>query len=333
MGSTKNSSISFLIVMSILFGPFLRAQYTIEDVDYWIEHKPYQDPKSVDSILIWSNQLEQAGLKLPYPRGVYYANRFRAFYYDYQGDMATSIDLLLQFLRGAQDANHQEDITSAISDLIYMYITIDQYEKAKPLLINVIENAKSNRLNQKQLSAFYNNLGIVYKRSEDLDSAVWAYNHSLEIKESIGDSRGLLDLKINLSSLYEALGQYDKTIQMSQENLQALGPEGSTQDIIHNLSNLSAGLSGKGNYSDAELILLRADSIASSIENTILQEQTNRSLSSFYDRTGQHDKAYARLLTSTSLKSELLNEQSNLQLGALREEYEAEKRTLENKQL
>ena len=65
----------------------------------------------------------------------------------------------------------------------------------------------------------------------------------------------------------------------------------------------------------------------------MLQEQISRKLSSFYNLTGQHNQAYDQLLQSTNFKSKLLNEQSNKQIASLREEYEAEKRELENTHL
>lgn len=324
---------NYIVIFLIGIGPYLHAQLTIEDIDDWIENKPYQDPKLVDSILIWSAQLEEAGGKLGYARGVYYAERFRGFHHDFNGDIDKGINSCLKFLRGAQESNHQIDITSAISDLVYTYITIGQHDKAKPLLLKVINDAKTNNLDQKQLSAYHNNLGIVYKRTGQLDSAAWAYNKSLLIKEAIGDDRGLMDLKINLSSLYEALGDYEKTITLSKENLKALGKDGNAQDIIHNLSNLASGLSNTGRNKEAEEQLIKADSISTSLDNIHLKEQTSKQLSIFYYHTKQHDKAYEELLKSTTLKSEILNEQSNLQIGELRESYEAEKRELENEQL
>jgi len=333
MASSKIRPYVLLALVMSLAIPHNYAQVTTDLVDSWIETKPYQDAKSVDSILIWADQLTAAGEELTYVRGIYYADRFRAFYYDYKGDIATSIDFYLQFLRGAQDADHQVDITSAISDLVYTYITIGQYDKAKPLLLNVIEDAKTNGLNQKQLSAFYNNLGIVYKRDEQIDSAAWAYNKSLVIKENIGDERGLMDLKINLSSLYESLDEYDKTIQLSQENLESLGKDGNSADIIRNTINVASGLNGLQKYSEAELKFLFADSIANSTDNVMMQELTSSTLSTFYNDKGRYDKAYEQLKKSTALKSKLINEQSNLQIGELREAYEAEKRELENKQL
>ncbi len=306
---------------------------TEQQVDDWIKSKPVTDPKSVDSILIWVEVLEKIGAEISYERCNSHADRFRAFYHDYKGDIASSIDYSLKFLGSARAANHQMDINTAISDLVYIYVTIGQYDKAKTLLVNVIEDAKSNEQDPKQLSSFYNNLGIIYKRAEQLDSAAWAYNKSRVIKESIGDTKGLLDLKINLSSLYEKLGEYDKTVQLSRENLTAIGPEGSAQDIIHNMNNLAAGLLGKRNYKEAEEYLLIADSIATSLDNAQLQDQTSNTLSLFYNQIGQHEKAYEQLLKSTTIRSKVLNEEANIQIASLREAYEAEKRELENKQL
>ena len=333
MVSAKRRYLLVTVILLYFSTSSIHAQSTSDIIDHTIESKPYQDPKSMDSIIIWSDQLEQAGRSQQNSRGIYYANRFRGFYYDYKGDMTTSVDYFLKFLRGAQDAKHQVDVTSAISDLVYMYITLGQYEKAKPLLTNVIKEAQQNNLNQKQLSSFYNNLGIVYKRETKIDSAAWAYNKSLEIKESINDTRGLMDLKINLSSLYSSLGDHDRTIALSQENLESLGDDGNSSDIILNLLNVAAGHTGKEEYNKANAYYVKADSLAMSMDNLMQQELTSRSLSTFHNQTGRYKQAYEQLLKSTNLKSELFNEQSNTQIATLREEYEAEKRELENIQL
>jgi len=309
------------------------AQTTSVAIDKWIETLPYDNPVKSDSILYWADLIEQESEKIEYQRGVNYAQRFRAYYYHFEGDVAKATELYLIFLNDSKRINHLQDEMSAISDLVYTYISIGQLDKAKPLLLETIKNTNDDEVNPKQLSSFYNNLGIVYRQSQEIDSAAWAYNQSLRIKEAIGDQKGLVSLRINLSSLYTKLGKYQEAIQLAERNLTYLGVDGNPSDIIYNLINRAAGLFELGELGLAEKNALKAVTLADSIGDINLQQLSINSLSSVYQKSGQYEKAYNNLLLSQEIKSQIFDEQSNVKITELRELYEAERREQDNKYL
>ena len=324
----------FMILLLIMGWHFaVIAQVSSSVIDQWIDEIPFSNPANVDSIMIWADQLESESRKIAYQRGVYYAKRLRAFYYDFSGDITKATELYLSYLKDSRDAGYLDDEVSGISDLVYTYIKIGQNDKAKSLLVQTINHTNRADISPKLLSSFYNNLGIVYSRSDQIDSAAWAYDQALLLKEEVGDEKGLSDLKINLSSLYVKLGQYRRSINLSEENLKYFRESGDSSDVIYTLINLAAGLYEIGEVKEAESKLKESVTLAENLGDRSLLQQCMLSLSSLYEKSGQFEKAFNSFLESEQIKSSLFDEQSNIRIAELRELYEAEKREQDNRLL
>jgi len=104
------------------------AQVSSEVIDSWIDEWPYDNPAKSDSILLWADKIETESSNIEYQRGVNYALRFRAYFHHFAGDLSKATDLYLSFLKASKNINHLKDELSAISDLVYTYISIDKPE-------------------------------------------------------------------------------------------------------------------------------------------------------------------------------------------------------------
>ena len=321
---------SIIFVFSFFIYGVGVCQLDQEQVDLWIETWPFDNPANSDSIIHWATQLEHAAEEINYSRAYNYAQRLMAYHYHYKGDIAKATEYYIDFLNRSGTEGFEMDRVSAISDLVYTYMTTGQFDLAKPLLKSTIEVSKNKYINPKQLSIFYNNLGIVYKNEELIDSAVWAYDQSLKLKIDLDDSSGIANLKVNLSSLYIFLGRYNEAIQLTDENLAYLGDSGNPGDIVYNLINKAAGLIEIGEIHRAERNALRALTMADEIGDVTLQQITTTSLSSFYYKSGKYKKAYEFQVKSEELKTVLINEQTGIKIAELREFYEADNREQQN---
>lgn len=314
----------------ILFSAEITAQITSTQIDTWISTWPYDNPSKIDSILLWADQMERAAREINYPRGLLYATRMRGYFYDFSGDVEEATRHYLQFLENARRYKLLDDEISAITDLVYTYINTSQYRLAKELILASIPKTENEGVSARKKSILFNNLGVIYKRSNQNDSAALAYGKALEIKNDLRDSTGIADLKINLASLYVKLGNFAEAIRLSNENIEYLKQKDNIPDLIYNQINKAAGHYGLDEYEKTFQLLDEAVEMAKEIGNGDLLQVVYESLSAFYTKQGQYKPAYEYLMESNKYKVELINADASTKIAELRESFEAEQREKEN---
>lgn len=309
------------------------AQLTTSRVDEWIQTWPYTDAEKKDSMLVWSNQLQEASKVLNYPRAEAYALRFKGLYHDYDNNPTEATRYYFEFLKKTKAYGNVSDQMSATSDLVYIYLLTNQLDKAKPLLLRFTGLADKSALDQKKLSSFYNNLGIIYRKEDKKDSAILAYQASLTIKEKLKDEKGLTNLRINLSSLLVNQQKYTEALKLTEQNLQYLRKKENKTDLWYNLVNKAGALDGLKRYDECIYYLNEALALAKSLKSETFEQQTIEQLSGTYANQKQFVKAYEYLRKSNELKAQLINKQTNEKIAELQEQHNAGERERQNQLL
>jgi signal transduction histidine kinase len=323
------------LIISILGVIYFQAsaQLTTSRVDEWIQTWPYTDAEKKDSMLVWSNQLLEASKALNYPRAEAYSLRYKGLYHDYDNNPTEAIKYYFEFLKKTKVYGNVSDQMSATSDLVYIYMLINQLDKAKPLLLSFTTRSDKSALDQKKLSSFYNNLGIIYRKEDKKDSAILAYQASLTIKEKIKDEKGLTNLRINLSSLLVNQQKYTEALKLTEQNLQYLQKKESKTDLWYNLVNKAGSLDGLKQYDECIFYLNEALALAKNLKSKTFEQQNIEQLSGTYANQKQFAKAYEYLRKSNELKARLINEQTNEKIAELQEQHNAEERERQNQLL
>jgi two-component system, sensor histidine kinase PdtaS len=107
---------------------------------------------------------------------------------------------------------------------------IDQYLEVEKMFKSLGDRQRLSRL--------YNNLGNMYKKTEQYDVAIQVFENSIEIKQELGDAKGILNTSINLAMLYSAAGRHEDAIALSVKNLEQVQRVGDTANEISLLINL-----------------------------------------------------------------------------------------------
>ncbi|MGR3810715.1 ATP-binding protein [Jiulongibacter sp. NS-SX5] len=302
----------------------LSAQLNTENLDQWIEEAPFFDIQKRDSILTWADQLKKIENS---PRAHAYSFRLMGLHEEFDEKMPDAIGFYLKFLELSRSSGQVSDEMSATGDIVYIYITTKQYEKAKKLLLNFTQRPDKERLNQKKLSVFYNNLGICYNNLNQPDSAVLMYGKALKIKEAINDQKGMADLRINMSSQLMKQQKFSEAYELTMSNIEYLNSIKNDQDLWYNLINMGGILNGLGKYKEAESYLKKALDSAYSKSR---KQEALENLSNYYSGIGKYEQAYTTLVQSERLNSEIINESTNEKIAELTEAYKAKQRDLEN---
>ncbi|MCP9767174.1 hypothetical protein EGI22_04580 [Lacihabitans sp. LS3-19] len=324
-----------ILILCLIFSNFLSfsQKITEKQIDSWLETWPVSDGSKTDSMLIWSELLSKAYNETKSKKAEAYAQRFKGLHYDYTGNPTEATKYYLEFLRLSKLNLGLSDQMSAASDLVYIYVNSNQLEKAKVLILSYINHPQKQELNEKKLSTFYNNLGVIYRSESKLDSAIYFYKEALKIKSKLKDEKGMANLRINLSALYITEKKYVEAEKLTDLNFAYLKTKTNKSDLWYNLINKAGALEGQKKIKESIIFLEEAAELAKKLESKSFQQQTIEQLSSLYANLKQHDKAFALLLESNKLKAEILNNETNNKIAELQENHNAIERERQNQLL
>jgi two-component system, OmpR family, phosphate regulon sensor histidine kinase PhoR len=238
----------------------------------------------------------------------------------------------LNFKKGTEELQDQIDESTAVADLAYMYITLNQHSKAKEFIFSLLRKYPVESLDKKKLSVLYNNLGQCFLNEQKPDSALHYYNKSLTIKYYLADSVGIANSKINLASLYNKNQNYEKALKLSSENIAYLKNKNKA-DLWYNIVNKAGALNGLKKTKEAKEAILEALNLAETLDSKVLIQGSHEQLANYYAENQLYQKAFEELIISNRLKSEIINEESNSKIAELQEYYNAEERERENELL
>lgn len=322
-----------MFLFLILFSSIAIAQKpTQESVDKLIYMALEMDESKKDSLELLAIQIQKDGSQIGYHLGAIYYHRFMGWIEEYNGNFDKAIEHYLAFLEEAKTNKFESEELQALNDLGSIYINTNRLEAAKAAFYQGLIKTDSSKRAQRK-SAFYNNMGIVYKKQGKLDSALYMYTKSMKIKEILKDSFAIANLKINTSALLIELGKYAEAEEQISENITYCERNNRKSDLWHNLTNLADIKLKTNKVKEAQPLAQKSLSIAIELDSKHRQAETMILLSLIHENLGEFAKALDFQRKSNRLKEEYINEQSNEQINQLREEFNAEQRERENELL
>lgn len=254
-------------------------------------------------------------------------------YYDCKAEYNKAIDWHLKNLVCSEQNNDAEAQVSALSDIAAQYSHLKQYEKAKTFIKKAIALGESAQVKPKRLSAFYQNLGIFYRQTQQHDSALYYYQKSLVIKRKIEDSAGISILNINIATLLIKQQQYDQAKPYMDYNVAYHLRHKENASLWHDYVNLSGIYLGKKQFEKAEHYLNEALQLAQKNNSKSEESDTYSNYADFYKEKGDFKKAFEMSQKHYQMESEIINIETYKSAAELQEKYESDKRNQQNKLL
>ena len=227
-------------------------------------------------------------------------------------------------------SNDEASIAKAYNFIGLNFVEIYDYDKAIDYYNKALIHAE-NTNNDTIKSWLYNNLGNVYSYNKDDDeTGIKYYLQSLEFAKKV-DIIEFAYNKLNLVNTYFE----DKKFEEGKIHLNEVRPHIDSLKNEHEAQFFYYSLSGdyeeyKGNLAIAEHNLLKALSICQAKHknfNPLHEIGMNESLSLFYYRRKQFDKAYKYLLATDSLRKLDYENQRNEKVKGLIKQIENEEVT------
>ena len=321
-------------LVCLLFSGNLFAQlHTPESLKTLADRVLYLDETQVDSFLHYSIYLKREALKINYKRGVCDSYRLMGIYYDCKAQYNKAIEWHLKNLVCSEQNNDPEAQVSALSDIAAQYSHLKQYEKAKIFIKKAIVLGESAQVKPKRLSAFYQNLGIFCRQTQQHDSALYYYQKSLAIKKKIQDSVGISILNINIATLLIKQQKYDQAKPYMDFNVAYHLRKRDSSSLWYDYVNLSGIYIGKKQFEKAEGYLNSALLLAQKSKSKAKESETYNNYADFYKEMGAFEKAFEMSRKYQQTESEIINIETNKSAAELQEKYESDKRNQQNKLL
>ena len=297
------------------------------EIDSLIQKTQVLDGSNPDTFLVVAQTLEKYR---DYLQANIFAKRFRGFYHDYKGETTKSLPYYLDFLKTARENNLIEEQALGIGDLVYVYSILNQKDQAKKLIFEGIELTKDKPNYVKREATFWNNLGVMFSRNNQLDSAAIAYEKSLMLKERFGTAIEINNLKINLVALANKTGEYAKAERYLKDIFDFCTKEKRKGDLIYYYLNYGT-LEDKRKRPEKSLAYYKkAVELSTELGDKEHKATALRGISNALQSIGDFQSAFSYYKQADSVRNEILNESTTNKIAELRETFEAEKREQEN---
>lgn len=150
----------------------------------------------------------------------------------------------------------------------------------------------------KQLSAAWNNMGINFEMLGQVDSALYCYQESRKLDNSLGDEQSEHMVLINMGLLNHKLLRHEKAVEQTREALDYFLKTGDRENLALCYLNLGLFYSEAEKYDSSEVYYKLAETIYEKDQDNINLSQVNLNLGVMY--TAQKNKVLARERMSKS---------------------------------
>ena len=328
-------AIIFCIWLLILFIPtfcFSQPLSGNKEIDRLnkLAYKLVYDESKSDSLFLVGSQMKTIGNKTGNEIGILYGQRFCGLSLINKGEFENALKETFTYLELTKKFNRPEEQLKAFGDMGNIYMQINRYQEAKKYYLEPTKNQNLIASNPRRASAFFTNLGVVYKREQKLDSALMMYEKSIELKSIAKDTLGILSVNGNLAVLYADLGQFTKGRKLFETNIELARKYQNEGDLWYNLSGLGHLLIKAKKIDEAQLYLNEALELANKIKSKTYQYQTYDLLAESHKTAKQYEKALNAYTKARVLAESVLNEKTNNEIMKLREQFNTEEKENEN---
>lgn len=271
----------------------------------------------------------------------------------------------IEALNLANERNLPLEVTRAKSMLAIVYDIQGEVEKAAKTYLEVATFYESSN-NRSELSRVYNNLGVLFFYSGDMDQSWKYYKKSITLDSILGDSVGVAASLINLAaisnkweklnkahqylkrgeriaeksgdewiirSIYEGLannylykGEYDSSLIYINKALPLFKKTGDHHSTLTNLNGLIIAHTGLLEYDKAEAALIEAELLSESYDEINLRSRRNRAASRLYAAKNDFIKAYNYQKLYQADYDSITNQERLRITGDLEKKYQTEQK-------
>lgn len=312
----------FAIAWILCYPRFLTAQTPSAVLD--IGHLDLYDIRPSDSLLVIENerylQAERQDDRLKQALSL---QKMGQICYN-SGLFAQSLNYHLQAEKLLERGN-QSQRAANLNDLALLLFLNNQREEAKRLYFQALNSYKRSEDVRGQGNT-YGNLGHLYEKCSDYDSAFYFQQKAMQAFEQINDLDGIALINENLGSIYEDKGRYVEAYQYFTKALNRFKANGNIPMLIDAYNNIGDINRKTGKYQEALIYTGLAEKLAKENKAWSRLSSAYRDLGKTYSFLKNADSAFYYLELSRKLYIEIYNEDSKNQAALLKVLYDIDRK-------
>lgn len=179
---------------------------------------------------------------------------------------------------------------------------------------------------KKELSAAYNNYGVLHEMNDNIDSALFYYKQSLSFVNELEDSIGIPYSLNNIAGAYVIIKQYQKALPYYDKAYNIRLKRKDKNGLAENNTYYGDFYFKQNQFKEAIPYYQKALKLGKEINYIYLQKVNASQLTQCYQNLNQYDSALMFQKLSVRLKDSLLNESTNKTINNLEIQFETEKK-------
>ncbi len=285
-----------------------------------------------DSIAFYANQILAFAETKNYVRGLAYGERLMGIASEYREDTRAAIEHYLKFQAHAEKIPDTVLIASALSDGAGIYMKLGRYDQAKANYLQYLSLMQGPGQRQK-LAKGFSNLGVVYRKANQYDSALYYYQKGLAIRKSLNDSSGMATVQNNIASLLLYQDKPAEAIPFIRANLAFHRQHKAIEDMWYDYTNLLGAHTLLKEWPLAKAYGDTAMQLAKTLESPKKLADTYEILVEWAQKKGDYKSAYEYQSEQMDLLRQISNDENDKAIAELQEKFNAQKREQENRLL
>lgn len=240
------------------------------------------------------------------------------------GLFAQSLNYHLQ-AENLLENGHQQQRAENLNDLALLLLLNNQRDDAKRVYFQALTIYRQKG-DVKGQGTTYGNLGHLYEKSSDYDSAYYFQEKAMQAFEQIHDLDGTALINENLGSIYEDKERYDDAFHYFTKALNRFKVNANIPMLIDAYNNIGDIYRKTGRYQLALTYTRQAEKLAKEHKALSRLSSAYRDLGKTYSFLKQADSAFHYLELSRQLYIETYNEDSKNQAALLKVLYDIDRK-------
>lgn len=230
--------------------------------------------------------------------------------YMYQGDFVPALDHFFKSLKLCEETGNRNLQATTLGNIGGVYYSQLDYEKALNYYEKALQLSRELKNKTSQASNL-GNIGIVYQETNQFDKAEKVLLESIAISRELGNRNSEGINLGNLAVVYDRKGDSKKALECYFEVLKINEEFGDKRIIAGTLTNIGALYVHLKKYGEAKKYLDNSYEMIKDLRLLGDLKQLHSEYYSYYEATGQHQKALEHYIKYVSYKDSIFNEENN----------------------
>ncbi len=280
-----------------------------------------------DKVLTFSNNALEIYTKANYPYGIAQAYYVLGSLYAEMGKNELAVEYYYKALPIYESQTNKKELALTYNDLAYLYARQDKSKAFEYLNKSINISRKIGDLNTEGTS--FNFMGIFFDQLKKYDSAIWAYNKSISLRQSINYERGVAAVEFNKGSIYEKLGDYDKAIALYLRSYEVDTRIGNVIGMAISEYYLGGLMTKMKKFAEAKIYFDKALKKLRDRKANVYLIECLQKVATYYEAINDAPQALKYYKEYIALKETVFNLETEIRLAELEERAELDKKNKE----